>query len=145
MTASTIPFRITDRYQVEEVVGKTRGGRCCVRLISPLEYRVGHADSAEAIIVPAGFETDFASIPWGLWNLFPPWGPHARPAIIHDFLYAREGYLPEEQVPPPLYRYTRKDADRVFLEAMQVVGVPAWRRSMMFRAVRLGGGKGWGS
>lgn len=152
--------RITGAFRVEEAE-VTRGGRACVRLLEPLEYRVGSADSAETITVPAGFETDFASIPWGLWNLFPPLGPWARPAIIHDFLYATKG---KGWFGPPGVRgrrrwitgpirpnssapvYTRAEADAVFLEAMGVVEppVPVWRRQLMYLAVRLGGGRGWG-
>jgi hypothetical protein len=154
--------RITEAFRVEEIPGRSRGGRPCVRLIDSLEYRVGQADSPETIIVPAGFETDFASIPWGLWNLFPPLGPWARPAIIHDFLYATAGdglwprgkglVLMRNWITGPIRKtwcaptYSRKEADRVFLEALGVVEppVPAWRRQVMYRAVRLGGGKGWG-
>jgi hypothetical protein len=135
---TSIPFRITDTFLVQEVVGKQRGGRSCVRLQAPLMYCVGHEDSEERITVPAGFETDFASIPWGLWNLFPPWGAYARPAIVHDYLYEVGGQIPGRC-------YTRKQADGIFREAMGVVGVPAWRAAIMYRAVRLGGGSGWGS
>lgn len=135
---SAIPSRITDSFRVEEVVGRSRGGRCCVRLLSPVEYRVGHADSGEIIVVPEGFETDFASIPWGLWNLFPPLGPYARPAIVHDYLYDVGGQVPGRC-------YTRKQADHIFREAMEVVGIPEWRRQVMYRAVRLGGASGWGT
>lgn len=127
--------RITERFRVEEA-GETREGRYCVRLLETLEYRVGSADSDEVIRVPVGFETDFASIPWGLWNLFPPLGKWARPAIVHDFLYDRGGVLPSKT-------YSRKEADMIFREAMSVVGVPAWRREVMFAAVRVGGGRGW--
>ena len=127
--------RITERFRVEEA-GETREGRYCVRLLETLEYRVGSEDSDEVICVPVGFETDFASIPWGLWNLFPPLGKWARPAIIHDFLYDRGGVLPSKT-------YSRKEADMIFREAMSVVGVPAWRREVMFAAVRVGGAGGW--
>lgn len=127
--------RITGRFAVEEVPGRSREGRQLVRLLQTLEYRVGSEDSAEVICVPVGFETDFASIPWGLRNLFPALGPWGRPAIIHDYLYATRGQAG---------RYTRLQADRIFAEAMAVVGVPAWRRQIMFLAVRLGGGGGWG-
>ncbi len=128
-----------------------------MRLLEALEYHVGHPDSAEVITVPAGFETDFASIPWGLWNLFPPLGPWARPAIIHDFLYATRGggwWAPPGANrrkwitgPHAPRRYSRADADAIFLEAMTVVdpSVPAWRRTVMYRAVRMGGAKGWGA
>lgn len=137
MNAHPIPFRITDSFQVQEVVGKSRGGRPLVQLITPLMYCVGHADSDECITVPAGFITDFASVPWGLWNLFPPFGQYARPAIVHDFLYSVGGQIPGRC-------YTRKQADSIFKEALSVVGIPAWRRELMYRAVRLGGGSGWG-
>jgi hypothetical protein len=142
--------RITALYQVEEVFGESRGGRSCVRLLHPVEYRVHEDDSPEVILVPAGFVTDFASIPWGLWNLFPPLGPWARPAIVHDFLYATSGTgVWAAAGNPPLRHitrqadYTRAEADGIFREALQVVGVPGWRRTAMYRAVRLGGGSGW--
>lgn len=152
--------RITGAFQVEEVPGDSQGGRACVRLLEPLVYHVGHAESPEIITVPAGFKTDFASIPWGLWNLFPPLGPWARPAIIHDFLYATEGHGWWQQPGKALRKwitgpirtdrcspsYTRAEADAVFREAMTVTEppTPAWRRAVMYRAVRLRGGDGWG-
>jgi hypothetical protein len=140
--------RITATYRVEEVIGAdpNRGGRACVRLIEPVEYHVFADNSLDTITVPAGFVTDFASIPWGLWNLFPPLGPWARPAIIHDFLYATRGtgcWSGRKWITRP--GFTRAQADGVFREAMEVVGVPAWRRAVMYRAVRVGGEGGWGS
>ncbi len=128
------PARITGAFRVEEVPGRRRGGRACVRLLEALEYRVGAADGDEAISAPAGFETDFASIPWGLWNLFPPLGPWARPAILHDWLYATGGEGG---------RFSRARADAIFAEAMAVMGVPTWRRAVMWAAVRVGGRRGW--
>lgn len=156
----TEPARITGKFRVEEA-GFSKAGRACVRLLEPLEYHVGSADSAEVIFVPPGFVTDFASIPWGLWNLFPPLGEHARPAMIHDFLYATKGH--GWWAPPGANRrkwitgpiraawtaavYVREEADAIFREAMTVVDppVPTWRREIMYRAVRLGGAKGWGA
>lgn len=146
--------RITGAFQVEEVPGKSRSGRQCVRLLQPLEYRVGSANSAEVITVPRGFETDFASIPWGIRNLFPPMGPWSRPAIVHDFLYCSRGTGVLDTANAPhlcgitrLFPYERWEADLIFREAMTVVDppVPAWRRAIMYRAVRLGGWSGWGS
>lgn len=128
--------RITEAFRVEEAPGLERGGRQVVRLLQTLEYRVGAEDSPVVICVPVGFETDFASIPFGIRNLFPPLGRWGRPAIIHDYLYATQGERG---------RFDRLEADRIFQEAMEVVGVPAWRRFVMFRAVRIGGAGGWGS
>lgn len=125
--------RITDTFSVEEVSGRSRHGRQLVRLLTPLTYHVGHADSDEVITVPKGYETDFASVPRMFWGLIPPLGAYARPAIIHDYLYDAGG----------LRRYTRKQCDEIFKEAMDVVGVPAWKRNLMFAAVRIGGGGGF--
>jgi hypothetical protein len=128
--------RITAAFRVEEATGKIREGRQCVRLLEPLVYHVGSDDSSEVITVPAGFETDWASVPWFADGLIPAFGPHARPAILHDYLYATRGLNGW---------YSRKRCDEIFLEALEVVGVPWLKRSAMFRAVRLGGGKGFGS
>lgn len=147
------PARITGAFRVEEVA-VSRGGRQCVRLIDALEYHVGHAESVEVITVPAGFVTDFASIPRGLWNIFPPLGPWSRAAIIHDFLYATKGtgrWAPEGQAPTRWisapWDYKRDQADGIFREAMGVLEppVPGWRRTLMYQAVRAFGGGGWGS
>jgi hypothetical protein len=73
--------------------------------------------------VPAGFETDFASIPRVFWRLLPPVGRYGKAAVIHDFLY-RTGSA------------SRAVADRVFLDAMEVLGVGWLTRHVMFLAVR---------
>lgn len=168
MTKAAAPFRITDRFQVEELAGESVGGRQLVRLTAPIEYRVGSADSGQIIVVPAGFKTDFASIPWGFRNLFPPLGKYSRAAVVHDFLYRVRGDAPEASV--ELYlreeltreqadalealrrdrptinarRYSRREADDVFREAMSVLGVDPIRRNIMHRAVRTFGAGGWG-
>lgn len=143
------PARITGAFRVEEVPGGSRGGRALVRLLEPLMWRLGAATSPEAIVVPAGFVTDFASIPRALWSIFPPLGPWARPAIVHDFLYATKGTCRWEGVTRlegRLEPLTRGEADDVFREAMAALEppVPAWRRAVMWAAVRAGGWMGWG-
>lgn len=119
-----IPVRITEAFEVRELP-TIREGRCCVELLKPLEYHVGSADSSDVIIVPAGYVTDFASIPRGLWNIFPPLGPWARAAIVHDYIcdHLRD-------------RYTSREAARIFKEAMKVLGVPAWKVESMYQAVK---------
>lgn len=84
-----------------------------------------------AFTVPAGFRTDYASIPRFFWRVFPPSGRYNRAAVVHDWLYIGK-------------RGDREQADRVFFEGMKALGVPAWKRSLMHRAVRLFGGRGWG-
>ena len=48
-------------------------------LRQPFGYDVGHKDSGETIEVPAGFTTDFASIPRFLWGILPCWENTAMP------------------------------------------------------------------
>jgi hypothetical protein len=76
-----------------------------------------------AVYVPAGFSTDFASIPRGLWNVLPPTGRYGKAAVVHDFLYRCSDV-------------DRATCDKVFLEAMQVLGVGWFTRRAMYLAVR---------
>lgn len=88
-----------------------------------------------AVVVSRFFETDFASIPWPANYLINPFGDHAEAAVIHDWLYA-VGQKGDGN---------RRDADLMFYHAMRSSGVPLWRRKVMYGAVRLGGGRGYGT
>lgn len=94
------------------------------RLCIPLIYET---HSGDTITVPCDFETDFASIPRVLWSLFPPAGPWAPAAVVHDFLY-RNGLV------------SRAEADGIFRDASEDLGVPAWVRWSMYTALRAAGG-----
>ena len=82
------------------------------------------------IDVPEGFETDFASVPRGLWNIFPPDGKYSRAAVLHDYLYNTK-------------KRSRKECDKIFLEAMRVLKVPFLKRHLMYQAVRSFGWVPW--
>lgn len=75
------------------------------------------------IVVPQGFETDFASVPRGLWNLFPPDGSYTAAAVVHDFLYRKT-----------IKR--RATCDKVFLEAMKACGTNWLARRIIYTTVR---------
>ena len=98
----------------------------CFELLSRFEYHVGEYPSPNVIAVPAGTVTDLASVPRPLWVIFPPHGKWAKAAIIHDYLYANG-------------IGTKEFADKVFLEAMEILGVPKTKRTLMYWAVRLFG------
>jgi hypothetical protein len=116
-----------------EILDKARDGRVTARLLQAFDY--WPASGAERITVPAGFVTDFASVPWGFWNFEPPLGDACKAAVVHDYLYATEG-LGE--------RFSRAQADGVFREALAASGVPLWKRTLLWAAVRVGGAGGWG-
>ena len=97
-----------------------------VKLLRP--FRVRLRELGERVIeVPQGFETDFASVPRFFWRIVPPWGRYSPAAVVHDYLYSTG-------------KVSREDADRAFLTLMQRLGVPAWKRSIMYWAVRWFGG-----
>lgn len=87
-------------------------------------------DKDLTIVVPAGFSTDFASVPRIFWSILPPWGPYAPAAIVHDYLYVT-GIIPKKQ------------ADDIFLKIMKNLKVSKWKRNTMYQAVKLGGGEAW--
>jgi hypothetical protein len=99
-------------------------------LKEPFEYRLGSLDNDIVITVPVGFETDFASIPSIFHPILPKLGLQNSSACLHDFLYQKvsEG------------KFNRAIADAIFLEGMQVLEVPWWKRTVMYLAVRIFGG-----
>jgi hypothetical protein len=99
-----------------------------VKLLEALNYQ-GERDLFK---VPAGFVTDFASVPGLFTWLVPRYGRFTKAAILHDFLCdeAKEG------------RFIRSQADGIFRRVMRELGVGFIRRWVMWAAVRLG--SGWG-
>jgi len=90
---------------------------------SDIEYQ---SDIGGLITVPKHYATDLASVPKVFWNIFPPFGKHSGAAIVHDWCYGN-------------HAYDRKTCDKIFLEAMTVLEVPVWKRSVMWCAVHLCG------
>lgn len=113
----------------EFVPGQVREGRQCCRLLRDWTIR--------GITIPAGFVTDWASVPWWLDGFVPSFGPYAPATIPHDYLYSVGGVLPCGDA------FTRKQVDDLFLDLLKELGVSWAKRSAMYRAVRLGGGSGW--
>ena len=59
------------------------------RLLEDYVYQIG---SCKPIIIPEGFETDFASVPRLLWPIASPMGILRYGSLPHDFGY-QHGYL----------------------------------------------------
>lgn len=93
-------------------------------------YELGREGSGDSIDVAIGFQTDFASVPRPLWWLFPCWGKYGNAAVVHDWLYWT-------QLRP------KPEADRIFLEAMTVLGVGPFTRYSLYYAVHWFGGVAW--
>ena len=90
-------------------------------LTMPLEYQ----DGQRIYVVPAGFVTNFASIPRPARILITGHGKERLAATLHDYLY--------------FMKYDRRHADKLFLKAMTSSGVNGFLRHIMHKAVRIGG------
>jgi len=97
------------------------------KLLEKLPYQ-GQRDLFE---VPAGFVTDFASVPGLFTWLIPRYGRFTKAAILHDYLCdeAKAG------------RFIRAQADGIFRRVMRELGIGFLRRWIMWAAVRLGSGR----
>lgn len=82
-------------------------------------------------IVKTGYRFDGASIPRAFWRIVGhPWGRYAPAALLHDILYDTE-------------HFPRDKADQALRDLMKVLPVPSWKRQVIYRAVRAGGGFTW--
>ena len=95
----------------------------------PFIYTIG--STKLEIRIPAGFITDFASVPRPLWSIFPKNGEYKLASVVHDFLYWTRACPRQEQ------------ADNLFHIAMQELGVPPWRRNAVYAAVATFGNAAW--
>ncbi|KAA8884107.1 DUF1353 domain-containing protein [Nocardia colli] len=93
------------------------------RVVEPLVYQ---GDSQE-FVIPAGFRTDFASVPRAFVWLVPRYGAYTRAAILHDYLRSSQAV-------------GIADADGIFRRCLRELGVTVPRRWMMWAAVRLASG-----
>ena len=92
--------------------------------------------------VPAGFETDLASVPDVFQSLVPKLSYYSQPAVVHDLLYFRHRSGADTST-------TRLQADRILLEGCRIkaaqfdVPLHARRNQLIYRGVRAGGLYAW--
>jgi len=96
-------------------------------LYEPFEWTNG----VIKVIVPAGFQCDFASIPQFALGILGDIGQEA--GTIHDYLYRSDAE-------PKL---TRSKADYIFFEVCGEMGITWWKRKAMYYAVRTFAGQHW--
>jgi len=121
----TAPLQITPNYE--------RGG---YDTCSELSFDIGYKGSGLTVTIPAGYNTDLASIPQFLWWLFQPFDPsYAAAAVLHDYLRTMGRMNPDGG----WEKFDEGTADAVFYEAMKILGVPTWKAIIMYLAVRIAG------
>ena len=99
-----------------------------IRTVTLNEALVFYTDSGDEIAVPAGFESDGASVPKAFWSRFPPFGKYLAAAVVHDLLCV-QGHKGE-------CVYDSVEAADIFRQAMLVCGVGKFRSWKMHFAVR---------
>ena len=84
------------------------------------------------IKVKKGFDFDGASIPKWLWSIYgsPLNGNYVVASLIHDGLYASQ-------------KVTKSVSDKIFLDVMKQSNVGYIKRTSMYLAVKMFGGKDW--
>ncbi|SNR38803.1 DUF1353 domain-containing protein [Blastococcus mobilis] len=94
-----------------------------------LDARLPYDGRTQEFIVPAGFTTDFASVPRPLFSVIPH-TTGVLAAVLHDWFCVglAEGWCPVSAV----------DADRIFRRVLRECGVPFVTRWLMFVGVRWG-------
>ena len=104
-----------------EALASERRGLGEFRVHEPFSYDIGRLGSGDTVTVPAGFDTDLASVPWFARAFIPISGRVAKPALVHDFMLSTGDAR----------------ADDVFAEALRVAGVGRATAWLMVQAVRL--------
>lgn len=102
-------------------------------LVEPLTI----CDSLQCWTIPAGTAWDYASVPRPARLLMETTDLGCVSSAAHDYLYRRCGVV------GPHIRYTRAQADKLFLRLMAWEGVPWFRRYPAYYAVRVGGRGAW--
>jgi len=102
------------------VIQRLHDGTGHFKLLRDLMYR---SEAGSVYVVPRGFKTDLASVPRWLWPIFNPSGLFMSAAILHDH-FCENDWI------------SRKDGDKIFLEAMLHSNVPRWKRYCIYAAVR---------
>jgi len=122
----------------------------------PRRRRTGAPPSIYRLVVPVGFEHDFASVPRPLWALVAPIDLGLA-SIFHDWLYREGGRVATEEWTGPTPAdpegawirldtpWRRDQADALFARIMREQGVVKWRRRVAYASVQTFGEAHWRS
>lgn len=86
-------------------------------ILSPIEY----IDDKYYFIIPKGFKTDFATIPYFLRWFVQPTGNHTYPAILHDYMWLHTSLK-------------KSEVNKIFYNNLLQFGVKPWKAWLMWKA-----------
>lgn len=100
------------------------------------EWLINFSDHSQGrIIVPAGFATNFGSIPRLLTLVYDPCEYLAY--VLHDYLYSNIAVV--TMIDGTTRAVTREEADNILFEAIQVEGMNKILAYPVYLGVRIGG------
>lgn len=92
-------------------------------------WRVKHGyTAATGVFIPAGFQTDGASVPRALWWFASPTGELFEAAVVHDYLYSKAAT-----------KFDKKHADYMFHKELKLQNVHPFKARLAYWAVCLFG------
>lgn len=107
----------------------TNTGKVCRKVVVTTTEEVWMRDAVSMIAVPSGFSCDLASIPRWLGCFVNPYDL-CLPGLFHDLLYRRQ-------------ETSRRYADFVLFNTLEVLGSPWYVRYPVWLAVRIFGKQAW--
>lgn len=96
-------------------------------------YYVGQRDEKNWIQIPKGYRITGAKVPRFMRSWLKPCEQGGQAAILHNYL--RE--TGKGKFDGIRRKVTKKEADRIFLEAMRVVGIPLFKRWALYAGAAL--------
>jgi len=114
-----MPFQRPDQFTVRRV-DKIRWQLC-----HALQYQ----GKRQSFLIPAGYVTDFATVPWFVQWFIPRTGVWTLAAVLHDWLITHG-------IPAGLI--TSSDCDGLFRRVLREEGTDVLRRWLMWTGVRWG-------
>jgi hypothetical protein len=91
------------------------------------------------VIVPKGFDSDGASVPWAVRWIINPHGQLRYASGPHDGAY-HFGALSDQ---PDARKLNQKEADQIIMEAMEACGSNAAMRHAVYSSLRMFGFVAW--
>lgn len=86
--------------------------------------------TVEPIVIPAGFTTDFATVPRMFWSFISSDDKDIREAsVVHDYLYSNRCS----------YTHDRLTADIILRDGMRYLGAPKYKYLTAYYIVRIFG------
>lgn len=128
-TTSYIRFDPKTRVSISQKHTEETGVRTWI-VSGGLSYYIGDRKAENWVYVPNGYRVTGANVPKLFKDWIRPCDKYGQAVIIHNFLSqtAKVRMAGEKQA------MTRRLSNKVFLEAMKVIGVPWYKRTILFLA-----------